>query len=277
MRRYHSGMGTAWLLALASGCSWMWVKDDTVRPPLPGPGDHIVKDSGEPSGPKRTPKAITCVKWGDLLAATAAEMPQGSEQNKKYDQARLAYEQALDIDPSNQDALLGLARLYEKSGKPDDAQATYQRAVKQLPREAQVWFEYGMFANRRRDFDSGAAYMRQAASLEPTNATYGSFLGWSLARAGRSDESLAQFKQTVGEARAYYNLAKMCLHQHQEALCREYLHVALKVDPNLKDAEQLIAQLDAPAKPDEEPAAEPEGTPEGTPVIRIEEESGGQQ
>jgi len=212
------------------------------------------------------------VRWGDLFLATGATFPEGPEQSKNYNQARLAYEQALEIDPNCLEAYVGLARLYEKSGKLDDAQAAYQKAVKQLPREPQLWFEYGMFANRRRDFDSGVAYLRQASSLEPTNATYSNFLGWSLARAGRSDESLAQFKQTVGEARAYYNLAKMCLHQHQEALCREYLHAALKVDPSLADAEQLIAQLDAPAKVEEPPPSE-EATG-GTPVEIIIEDSG---
>jgi Tfp pilus assembly protein PilF len=271
MRRYHISMGMIGLLALSSGCSWMWVKDDTVKPPLPGPGDYVKKDTGETTGPKRQPKAITCVRWGDLFVATGATFPQGPEQSKNFNQARLAYEQALEIDANCLDAYLGLARLYEKSGKADDAQATYQKAVKQFPRESQLWFEYGMFANRRRDFDSGVAYLRQASSLEPTNATYANFLGWSLARAGRSDECLAQFKQTVGEARAYYNLAKMCLHQNQEALCREYLHAALKVDPSLADAEQLIAQLDAPAKVEEPPAEEATG---GTPVEIIIEDSG---
>lgn len=270
MRRTHGWIATAGLLALSSGCSSLWVKDESVKVPLPGPGDYVKVDNGEPSGPKRQPKALTCVRWGDLLAVTAETIPEGSEKNKKIEQARLAYEQALEIDPNNQDAYLGLARLFETFGRPEEAQTTYQRAVKQLPREAAIWYQYGMFANRRRDFDSGVAYLRQAASLEPTNATYANFLGWSLARAGRSDESLAQFKQTVGEARAYYNLAKMCLHQHQEALCREYLQAALRVDPSLKDAEQLIAQLDAPAKPDEDPAADTGGSP----VEKVVEDSG---
>jgi Tfp pilus assembly protein PilF len=273
MRRSLVCMGVWALLTGSSGCSSLWVKDTTaVVPAVPPPGEPIAKAKDE-AGPKRQPKAITCVKYGEWFESCGSQPQNAGQRAGFFEKARGAYEQALQIDPINQEAFLGLARLYEIWDKPELARTAYQNAVKVLPNEATVWFAYGMWANRRREFDLGAECIRRSCCLEPTNINFSNMLGFTLARGGHADESLAQFKQTVGEARGLYNLARVSHHLGHEEQCRKYLDAALKADPNLKDEDQLAAQLDAPAKavedkvatPTEEPPAEEnENTEAGT-------------
>src|SRR5438552_2336655 len=64
-----------------------------------------------------------------------------------------------------------------------------------------------------------------------------------VARAGRLDEALALFRQTVGEAQAQYNLARMLHHMNRDDLSRQYLESALRADPQLTEARDLLVQL----------------------------------
>jgi tetratricopeptide (TPR) repeat protein len=54
-----------------------------------------------------------------------------------------SYLQAVKLDPSNRNALLGLARAQEAEGKTQDARATFEKGLQQFPRDAVFYYEYG--------------------------------------------------------------------------------------------------------------------------------------
>ena len=66
--------------------------------------------------------------------------------------------------------------------------------------------------------------------------TYARLCGWTLARAGRFDESYKHFSKTVGPAQAHYNVARMMEHLGKPELSKRHLRAALKANPSFDEA-----------------------------------------
>jgi tetratricopeptide (TPR) repeat protein len=200
--------------------------------------------------PKRPPQAATCVAFGNLQLEAAKEAKRTPAQRQELcDTARKYFQQALKTDPKCADAYHGLTRAYEGLGDQPRTIEAFQKAQRTFPKDASFCFELGMYQARRKDWSAALESLTKATDLAPENRTYANMRGYCLARMGRYDESFAWFKQTVGEAQAHYNVARMLHHIGQEEPCRRHLALALQADPNLSDARQLTAELNAPVRP----------------------------
>src|SRR5207249_11722910 len=80
--------------------------------------------------------------------------------------------------------------------------------------------------------------------LDPSNRTYVKNLGFSLAKNGRYDDSLACFMRIMEEGQARYNLARLLHYEKQDDLSRLQIQMALQANPKLTAAQSLLAQLD---------------------------------
>jgi tetratricopeptide (TPR) repeat protein len=208
--------------------------------PAPAPQAAPEDTSG-----KRTPKASTCVALGKYrqdLAADGRCTP--LEKQRLLDEARMAFQQALSIDPKYEPAHAALAHLYVELGDYERATAAYQKGLKAFPKQASLWLDQGIFQARRKEWEPAIASLKKAVALEPENRQYSNVLGYCLARAGRYDESLTVFGKTSGQAVACYNVARMLHHNQQDDLSRQYLQQALQANPQLAEARQLLASLD---------------------------------
>jgi Tfp pilus assembly protein PilF len=235
-------------LLAAAGC----LKHETFDPAMKKPSALFtsteVKKSSEDS-PKRQPKAETCTSFA-AAAEQAGDNPKDpATRSHSYQQARIAYQQALSVDPKNRFALFGLARVHTKEGNQQKAIEQYNLALKLYPQDAELWHELGMCWGKQKQWDQAIACLSKAVTLEPGNAVYSNNYGWTLARAGYQQESFDHFCRTVGEAQANYNLARMSMHTGNTELGRRYLEQALKVNPQFTDAQELLAQLNGIADP----------------------------
>ncbi len=197
---------------------------------------------------KVTPKPATCVAAGHSFEAEA-EDPRCEPSNRERlrDQARRAYQQALEIDPGNLTASRKLAHLYMTMGDHERAAATLQRGLQKSPNEPSLHSDLGMCQARQKDWNHAVASLNRAVELDPENRQYLNTLGHCLARAGRVDESLVCFRRTVSEAQAQYNVARMLHHTKQTEQARQHLQLALQADPELEPAKEMLAQLDGKA------------------------------
>jgi tetratricopeptide (TPR) repeat protein len=222
----------------AAGCTPLMQQTISSSPPT---GAQVKKDKDLP---KITPKASSCVAGADFYRVEASSPKHSPAERQQFlEQARLGYQQALKIEPNNVAALHGLAQLYVETNDHDRAVATYQKAIKLYPKDASFAFELGMAHARWKEWEAALLHLKAAHDLDPENKQCASMLGHCLARAGRLDEALALFRQTVGEAQAQYNLARMLHHMNRDDLCRRYLESALRADPQLTEARDLLAQL----------------------------------
>ncbi len=196
--------------------------------------------------PKHPPQAATCVAAGDFLTleAASADLAENMRQAKR-EQARKAYEQAIALDPHCLQAYLSLAQLYITIKDHSDAEATYRKAAQLFPNEARVFFEMGRCYGAEKQWDLSVHALARAVELDPKNRPYVDALGWTQARAGRYDDSLATFRRVYDEAEAQFRLAEMLEHLGEAEPCRQHLRAALNKDPQMDKAKALLAKLDA--------------------------------
>lgn len=236
------------LLGGAAGCNpkALWSsRPAEVKAEKPPPAAEALKVRKQKDPPKRKPKADTCVKFGDFrmresLVAGKTEM----EQRKYRDEARKAYQQALKIDPKCQDAHRGLARVYLAEGDRARAVGAYRDGLKVFPKDAPLWFELGMAHSRAREWEPAGQALAKAHELDRDNPQYAHALGYCFARAGMMEQSLTVFRSVVGEARAHYNVGRMMYQMKQDGLARLHLRQAVKTEPTLKEAHELLAKVE---------------------------------
>jgi tetratricopeptide (TPR) repeat protein len=245
-RRYLAAALT--LLGGVTGCSSRQpTPQPTATPQLATANVRV-----ETPPPKKTPEGIVSVDlaYGAFCEKelAASNLPH-AERDKKLDQARRAYEQALSINAASLPAIHGLARVASLAGDQEKAITIYRQAIQKHPKEASLWFDLGMCHARRKEWAPAVQSMETALELDPRNRNMAKGLGLTLARAGRIDESVACLTKVFGPAQAHYSVARMLHHLNQDDLSRQHLQYALQVDPNLgttRDAQELMAALQGP-------------------------------
>jgi tetratricopeptide (TPR) repeat protein len=233
-------------LSLLAGC--VGCLGHTVTPWTSAPEATAANVQKERELPKRAPHASTCLTFGNFAERMAAEPNRNpSERDRLRDQARRAYQQALEIEPENLAAAAALAHLYITLEDPDRALAVYHKAARAHPKEVAVWFEMGMCHARKKEWEPALQNLRKAVELDPENRQVTNALAFCLARAGRYDDSLVAFQKTGTEAEAHYNLARMLRHMNQDASSRQHAQLALQLNPELTSAKQLLDELEGAA------------------------------
>jgi tetratricopeptide (TPR) repeat protein len=214
--------------------------------------------------PKRKPHPATLVSFGDVYVRGANEPWRGpSDKEQMLDQARKSYQQAIKIDPKYVPAHLALARLYDVTEDHDRAVASYRKALELKPKDAGLWYDLGMCHARKKEWEKAIEGLSKATDLDPENKPYARSLGFCLARAGYVNEGFTALCRVEGEAQAHYNLARMLHHVQQDELSKQHLRLALKTNPQLDEAQKLLAELEtgaAPANPEVPQPAAPAAT-----------------
>lgn len=242
-RRLFQGSLPGFALCLALGCTHL--KETTVVE-LQARPEHAAVVKKEES--KREWSANSWLAIADFRAKTANDTNLGPQEKLLFrEQARKSYQKALKLDPKCLAAYLGLASVYQEMDDYDRAIATYQQALKEFPKSAVLWHQFGMCQARRKNWDEAIASLRSAHELDVENRSFINALGFCMARAGRIDDSYAFFEQTLGEARAHYNVARVLHHLNKPDECLAHLNMALKANPNLDEAKQLLAELQNPS------------------------------
>jgi tetratricopeptide (TPR) repeat protein len=201
--------------------------------------------------PKGPPTKATSAKLALAFANIREKQSQESDRSaetqvKLRAEARNSYQEVLNLDPGNLDAQLGLARLHAHAGNFELAMAVYSKAMPRHAKSPVLWYEKGQCHNRQKDFAEAARCLHKALEIEPENRAVLTTLGLTLARMGREEESLTYLSRASSSALAHYNLARMQLHLGQRDQARSHLNTALRENPNLANARDLLAQLDAP-------------------------------
>jgi tetratricopeptide (TPR) repeat protein len=242
MDRRRSLLCALGLLTGSLGC----ISTHTAVPP-PGATPPPVVAQKEEDLPKRTPKASTCVAFGNYRAGQAADAKVPQPTRLEYlEQARKAYQQALAIDPNYVPAYLSLANLYSSQEDYPRALDTYNKALKKNPKSAQVWEGLGMLHARKKEWDQAIASLKKAVELDPENRQYTRTLGLCLARAGRNNESLTCLAAAMPHAEACLMVARMLHHLQRDDESQRYARQALQEKPDLVAAREFLMDLEHP-------------------------------
>ena len=165
------------------------------------------------------------------------------ESQGNYTKALDSYSRALQTEPKNAVALLSMARLYDR--QQDTAKATefYQRVIEASPNNADAYHELGNLAARSGDLKGAQENLSKAATLQPSNKTYRHALSGVLLDSGDPTAALSQMSQCETPAMAQYQMAYMHFQRKNIPATQQHLADALKIDPNLKPARDLLASI----------------------------------
>jgi tetratricopeptide (TPR) repeat protein len=167
--------------------------------------------------------------------------------------ARTEYDKALKEEPSNRDALLGLAALDVRAGRFETAEATYLRLLQADPRDAHA--AAGLISLRagRGSTISTESRVKTMLADSPGSHVLNFTLGNELAQQGRwaeaQQEYFKAFSAEPDNADFAYNLAISLDHLRQPKLALEYYQRAIALAKargarfDLAAAENRVAQL----------------------------------
>jgi tetratricopeptide (TPR) repeat protein len=177
------------------------------------------------------------------------------------DQARQGYNKALQLDPKNKTALLGLAKYYVRLGDREKAVETYKKYFASYPKDKDVAHEVALAHAQWKDWAGAAAWCEFALKIDPESLSIRKTMAFCLARAGKWDEGFAVMCQVMPEAQARYLMARVLEHQKQPEASRMQLQLALKADPAYAPARDFLAELDEGARP--------AGHPNPNPIVTV--------
>jgi tetratricopeptide (TPR) repeat protein len=198
-------------------------------------------------GLKRNPQAKTEIAFGKLKEADAdSDLAKNNPemQSRLRDEARKAYQQALKIDPNNLEAARCLAAVYLKANDYDRAFDIYKKAMAKHPKDASLWYDVGLAHHRRKDFPESVRCITKALEMDPENRDYMKKLGFTLAWMGQIDQGLAYLTRAQGKALAHCNIARVLIERDQTQQARTHIAIAHRENPNLPEANALLAWLD---------------------------------
>ncbi len=150
-----------------------------------------------------------------------------------YQQAADEFQRAVDRDPNDDDALMGLASAYDKLGKTAEAEKSFRQAIQLHP---QYWRGYAIlgnfFYNHARYGEAEEQY-HQLTSLVPDGEFGHTNLGAAYLAEGRYNEAVNEFKRSVEirpSTEGYSNLASAYFFQHRFSEAAHVYELAVQRD-----------------------------------------------
>jgi tetratricopeptide (TPR) repeat protein len=228
-------------LSFASGCVSVPSAAHTPGISDVPPPNAVVEKAKD--GPKRPPLPGTVVAVAVMREREGDSTKDPGDKLKCYDDARKYYQEALKIDPKYRDAIQGLARVYCRLDDFAHAIELYHKALEKTPQDHGLWFDMGLCYNRQHDLTKSIPCFQKAMELDPENRQYMKTLGFTLVRAGQTEQGLKHLTRAMGTAMAHYNVARLMEHMQQPDQCRQHLQMALASNPNLEQAQEMLNSL----------------------------------
>jgi len=130
-------------------------------------------------------------------------------------EAEVLYQQILQVDPNNSDALHMLGLIAAQLGSTDAAITLFKKAIVVKSSDATYHCNLGLALAAKGVFEEAVASYRKAISLKSNYAAYHNNLGIALLALGQHDLALASFRKAIALqsdfADAYNNMANALL------------------------------------------------------------------
>jgi len=189
---------------------------------------------------------------------------------------------AAELDKNNSDALLKLGQVQVAQGSVDQAIATYQRSLKNNPREIRFYILIGELYESKQDWEKAKQMYQKALEIQPDNplasnnlayvmlqqggnvdvalsmaqtarrgmpdsSNAADTLGWAYFQKGAYNMAIDLFKEALKkspeEATYHYHLGLAYQKAKQPALAKQHLERVLKINPKYMNADEVRKAL----------------------------------
>lgn len=170
------------------------------------------------------------------LYLTAAQFNMGQ---KNYEAAGELYGRALDAEPDNVAALLGLGRVTMQLGNFDEALKLYLKSEKQHTKNPAFHNDLGLCYERLGQPEKSIASFRKAFRLDSNNDLYRNNLAMALAKNEELDEAIALLAEAREQSIAQYNIGQLLYSHGDLQRSMEHFDLALEANPNFSAAKTM--------------------------------------
>ncbi len=153
------------------------------------------------------------------------------------------YQRALQLNPSNWQAMISLARAEHRGGDLDGAIRTYQQVLMLYPNEPLSLNDLGLCLARKGDISGAIEVLGQAVQAAPFSKRYRNNLATVLIESNRLNDALAILRDVHGDAIGEFNLGFLLAQRGRHPEAAEHLRMALQLDPSLTPARDMLASL----------------------------------
>jgi protein O-GlcNAc transferase len=165
----------------------------------------------------------------------------------KDNEAEEAYLRAIRIDPQYEEAYFNLGVLL-RDDRPDEAQKLFRTAIKLDPKYACAYRELGFVLSKGVPNPEAESHLRKAIEIEPGDARTHIYLGTHLWRCEDVDAAIAEFR-IAGELKPDWavplwslgNIYESALEDYDSA--RSFFERALQLEPDSEEALKNLGRL----------------------------------
>jgi eukaryotic-like serine/threonine-protein kinase len=152
----------------------------------------------------------------------------------QYREAVVQFQRAVELEPGNESAALGLASTLEHQGAIDDADRAYQRVVDAHPQSYFAYNSLGGFYYRRSDYEKAIQMFQKVTQLAPEGYVGYLNLGGTYNDVGRFLEAIEPLKKSLAlrpSYGGYTNLGTSYVGLHRMKEAATAYQEAVKLDP----------------------------------------------
>lgn len=128
----------------------------------------------------------------------------------EYQQAAQEYERAVQLEPTNDEAIQGVAKAFDKLGNTRQAEVTYRKAIALRPNYWLTYNALGGFYSRHGRYPEAAEMFAKVVLIAPESFRGWSNLGGTYVNEGRYQEAIETLQRSISilpTYAAYSNLA----------------------------------------------------------------------
>ncbi|MGA8531754.1 MAG: tetratricopeptide repeat protein [Acidobacteriaceae bacterium] len=114
-----------------------------------------------------------------------------------YQEAAGEYQKAIELEPTNEHAVVGLALAYAKLNRLADAENVYKQAVAANPNSSYVHEQLGLFYLQQAEYGQAAQMFQQTIQLAPESYVDYSDLGVAYEYLGKYSEAIQALEQSI--------------------------------------------------------------------------------
>jgi tetratricopeptide (TPR) repeat protein len=200
---------------------------------------QLLERTGDRAGARRAFEAAKAANPGLVNAELALAELDTNE--SKWDEARKRLSGVVSSQPGNLPAHLLFGQLEMNQGKPAAAIEQFRKAVVLDDRNAFALNALAYLLAENNQPDEALKYAQKAKELAPDNAAVDDTLGWTYFQKGMYTLAVTHLQDATakdGTAVRKYHLAMAYLKAGDRPRGRQMLDAALKMDPNLPEAQK---------------------------------------
>jgi tetratricopeptide (TPR) repeat protein len=158
-------------------------------------------------------------------------------------EARRHYTEVTESKPKNIEAILGLARIDQLSGRPHEAEQGFLRALKLDENSPVALHALGQFYASQERWQEAATQLNRAMLSAPTEKKYRYDLAVVLVHTGDVNAALPHFVRTVGDAEAHYNVGLILREEGKLDEAADQMLQAVTKKPDLHEAQYWLDEI----------------------------------